>query len=240
MLLKMFHRLTDAWIRHGPKQFVRLVGKNIITLPKHTTRRLMHKSVEFDRRLGIETDNTRALGTLGLDPRSESTRHAVPYEATVVSVFERALASLPIDPHQFTFLDYGSGKGRALILAAHSPFRQVIGVEFAQPLHKIAEENIRKASERNVFACRDVRAICHDALFFPAPEGPLVCYFNNPFGPPILERVISNLLHSLRESPRPLFIIYATPVHWGIIARSSAFELLERNDKFCTFRAKES
>lgn len=40
------------------------------------------------------------------------------------------------------FLDYGSGKGRALIMAAQYPFRRILGVEFSPQLSLIASQNI--------------------------------------------------------------------------------------------------
>jgi tRNA1(Val) A37 N6-methylase TrmN6 len=38
-------------------------------------------------------------------------------------------------------VDYVSGMGKVLLLAARYPFRRVTGMEFSAELHKIAERN---------------------------------------------------------------------------------------------------
>jgi methylase of polypeptide subunit release factors len=53
-----------------------------------------------------------------------------------------AVASLDVEHKDFTFIDLGSGKGRALVLALSYPFRRVVGVEFALELHRVAEANL--------------------------------------------------------------------------------------------------
>ncbi len=57
-----------------------------------------------------------------------------------------AIASLGIDVRRFVFVDLGSGKGRALLVASTLPFLRVEGVEFSAELHQIALDNIRKYS----------------------------------------------------------------------------------------------
>ena len=237
LVRKMFHRVADAWIRHGPKQFVGLALKNVAALPKITVERLRRHPAEFDINLGIDTDGACSVGALDLDPRSESTRNATRYEATHISMFKRVLSSAPIDPRDFSFIDYGSGKGRVLILAAHFPFQKVIGIELSPSLHKIAEENIHRAAERTHLACTDVRSICGDATQFNPPDGPLVCYLYNPFGSLIVQRVMDRLEQSLRVAPRPIFILYVNPVHNEVIAASTCFQVVEQNSDFCTFRS---
>ena len=44
----------------------------------------------------------------------------------------------------FAFVDMGSGKGRALLVASELPFAKIVGVELSQELHQIAEENVRR------------------------------------------------------------------------------------------------
>jgi predicted O-methyltransferase YrrM len=55
----------------------------------------------------------------------------------VLESFDRALEGL-------TFIDFGSGKGRALWMASEYPFRQLIALEFSPELHRIAEANITR------------------------------------------------------------------------------------------------
>jgi tRNA G46 methylase TrmB len=45
------------------------------------------------------------------------------------------VSRLNISFEDFTFFDFGSGKGRALHLASEFPFKNIIGVEFSSKLH---------------------------------------------------------------------------------------------------------
>ena len=104
-----------------------------------------------------------------------------PYQPTEPALFREMMAALPIDFREFTFIDIGSGKGRALLMAAEYPFRRIIGVELISELHRSAEENIavwRAQSPAPQMAAID--ALCMDAREFVFPETPLVIYLFNP------------------------------------------------------------
>jgi hypothetical protein len=132
------------------------------------------------------------------------------YVGTPVSIFEEAMAKLALDFSQFHFVDYGSGMGKALMLAARYPFRCVTGVEWSEALHKIAKTNIgmwRLADQR----CFNVRSVCADASCWSPPDEPCVLYFFNPFRPPLLARVLDNILQSAALAPRLIYIVYLLP-----------------------------
>ena len=59
----------------------------------------------------------------------------------------RTSPPFPID--RYTFLDIGAGKGRALLVAAESPFNEVVGVELNPSLAAIARNNIAIATPNN-------------------------------------------------------------------------------------------
>ena len=46
-----------------------------------------------------------------------------------------------IEHDRFTFVDFGAGKGRVLMMACEYPFKQVIGVELSRKLHATASRN---------------------------------------------------------------------------------------------------
>src|SRR5258708_1689382 len=74
----------------------------------------------FDRRYGIET--AAALGKYNLGFSPEATPHASSYNAIDVGQFKRMLAKSQLDPGESCFIDVGSGKGRALFMAAEMGF----------------------------------------------------------------------------------------------------------------------
>ncbi len=107
----------------------------------------------------------------------------------------------------FTFIDLGSGKGRALLMAVPYGFKRIIGVEFMLEWHQTAEANIRKFAESH-HGCPPMESLCMDARDFEFPEEPTVVYLFNPFPEPVLARVLERLRESLRRKPRPVFVAY--------------------------------
>ena len=158
-----------------------------------------------DRRLGIDASGLHRPDELRL--RGGNARHAVEYFGTPALVFRRAISG--IDPRRFTFVDFGAGKGRVLLLAAARPFLRVEGIELADELHREAVRNVARARERGLMRAP---IITHhqDAAAYELPPEPLVLYLFNPFGAPVLDRVLDNVERSLRRSPRAIYAIYVS------------------------------
>jgi SAM-dependent methyltransferase len=129
-----------------------------------------------------------------------------------------ALQDLPIEDYsQYTFVDVGSGKGRMLFVAAEYPFRKVIGVEFATDLHEQALENIgryRYAGQR----CGEIVSVHADAAELEFPDGNLVVYLFNPFGPEVMGRMLANLGRSLERRPRHVVVVMLWPEYADLVA----------------------
>jgi predicted RNA methylase len=165
----------------------------------------------FDRPYGVDTGSDIFPTTMP-DSESDNRIYDAGYEPSSPDLFEEVFRALDIDPHYYTFIDYGSGKGRVLLLASRLPFRRVVGVEYSPMLHRIAEQNLHLVG----FADRrsgPVESVCMDAVSFPIPEEPVILYFFNPFGRPIMERVRNNVVRSYQRHPRCIVVIYLNPVH---------------------------
>ena len=100
-------------------------------------RRQRYGDVEYDWEYRMDTTSA----TVGWRDRLLGLLHS-PYQPTEPTLFEEMLASLKIDFRNFTFIDLGSGKGRALLLASAYPFRRIVGVELLPALNRIAQENL--------------------------------------------------------------------------------------------------
>jgi len=168
----------------------------------------------FDRRYGVDTsgcvsrDNMQTVGEHGGATRGAD------FMSVPEGIFRRALGLIPeSDFSQFTFIDFGCGKGRALLLAAASRnFRRVIGVEHAPMLVEVAERNIR--AWRGERRCDDVRIICADAINFELPHEPSVLFFFGPFGGDmsLLMLLLDNVAVSFRAHPRRMYIVYTDAI----------------------------
>lgn len=191
----------------------------------------------FDQRFGVETAGNVHLGALRID--SANWIHGQQYEPIASPDFQSLLASTGMDIPSATFVDLGSGKGRAVLLATRLPFKSVVGVEFSEELNLIAAENLRRfpSTERR---CGKAVLLPGDAANFTFPAGPLVIYMYNPFGIPVMQNVVANLRAAYRADPRPIVVLYFTPLHAELW---SALEFLEQTmttDDVAVFVSRDS
>jgi SAM-dependent methyltransferase len=167
---------------------------------------------QFDRKYGVDTSGRIGIQVLDLDAEQKSAGYR--YEATPVPALRSLLKALDIDHAEFTFIDYGSGKGRVLLLASEYPFKKIIGVEFSKQLHMTTLDNIKVWQNRNQ-KCFDIESVCADARYFELPSGPLVLFFFTPFPPPVAKEVIDKIKNSYRSNPRPMRVVfYGTNTHF--------------------------
>lgn len=161
----------------------------------------------YDRRHQVETYGKTALADLTV--ASSNAAFGNNFHPTPPRTVRVLLRGLQVQQSDYIFVDFGSGKGGVLLVAAEFPFLEVIGVEFAEELHKIAERNIRQY--RGVRRCQSVHSIHCDAVQFDFPLKPLVLYFFNPFHRRVMEQVLSNLVRSYQLNPRDVFLLYQAP-----------------------------
>jgi predicted RNA methylase len=70
---------------------------------------------------------------------------------------------------EYTFIDFGCGKGRAALLASEFGFREVVGVELNTKLAEIAQTNVTKWNSQGK-ATSPIRIVCGDALDLEWPN----------------------------------------------------------------------
>ncbi len=132
------------------------------------------------------------------------------YQATSYIRFRQLMKQIPIRANEDVFLDFGSGLGRAVILAATYPFRKVIGVELSTALHNRAVENVRRAAAR--LDCRDIELYNMDARRFRIPPEATIVYMWNPFDGEVLREVVANIHKSILEYPRKVTVLHLSPI----------------------------
>lgn len=154
-------------------------------------------------RLGIDTggsiDGTR-LGHSG---------DSFGYQPIRYETLDVVFSHLPIRADHDSFLDYGCGKGRAVIWAARHPFARVIGVELSSSLAEFARHNVHRAQRH--LKCTDVRVVQTDARRFVLPDDVTIVFMFNPFTGRVLEAVLGQIEESLLRRPREIRIVYALP-----------------------------
>ena len=145
------------------------------------------------------------------------------------------MANLPQDLSRFVFVDIGSGKGRALLMASDYPFKRILGVEVLPELHRIAEQNIRgykSDSQRRT----SVTSICTDARSFEFPDDPLVLYLFNPLPESGLVTMLANLSQSVASKPREVWILYHNPLLEPLLAATPGFVKVNGTGQYVLYR----
>lgn len=183
----------------------------------------------FDERFGVDTSGL--IYDLQTGHENDAYNHG--YFGVAPSVFRQILDRLNLEYQRFRFVDIGSGKGRALLLASDYPFREVIGVELSPELDRIACRNIAKYLSRpwspalgEQPTTREVRSLEADAADFRWPSGPLLIYMWNAFAGPVMERVLKNLRAALEAEIREVYLIYIHPELEELLDRHAWLERL--------------
>ena len=141
--------------------------------------------------------------------KSSNKSHGKAYQGTHYRLLLKTFWILGIDFKERVFIDFGSGKGRALIAASFFPFQYVVGLEYCESLHLEAINNIeifQKRFRKN----SPIHPLLSDAANFEIPIGrPKLIYFYNPFDEVIMRKCLLNILKS--GHPDDL-IVYINPL----------------------------
>jgi SAM-dependent methyltransferase len=182
----------------------------------------------FDVKFGVRTSGLIAGRNLKNGHRND--RYATAYYGVAPSIFKEMLArwrrSKPAGAlDEFTFVDMGAGMGRAVLLAAEFPFRAVVGVELNPTLARIGRQNMAlwQAAGR---AQAPMRMMCRDAVEFKLPEGPCVVFMFNPFGAPVMRRLLKNWSQSFAGREGRLDILYVNNEQEKVLAAQAGFKRL--------------
>lgn len=198
---------------------------------------------DFDRIHNVDTDGDfddwTHLSDLKID--SPNWIDGTNYTGIEPLRFRASLAALKVRFDDFTFIDFGSGKGRALLLASEFPFKKIIGVEFSPELFDIAQRNLQTYKNTRQ-QCRSIDLVCMDIVDFPLPPDPSVLFFYDPSTERVLRQVLRNIEKSLRECPRQMYLIYIAPGNKTALFDAAGFlKVVARNDNhnFIVYKAKD-
>jgi len=193
------------------------------------SRHLQRRHARFDRQTGISTTGRVTIEELGL-----SSDRSVRYEATPISFFHSLLRKLPLDYPNTTFIDFGCGKGRTLILASQYPFHSVIGVEVSETMCSIAVENVRRYRSKHP-AIPDISVICRgiDEYEYNCSDirDHLLIYMFNPCKVPVLSAALDKL-SQITAQGKSVTIIYLNPTCHELLANSQWLTEVRRGETF--------
>ncbi len=113
LLLRVWHRILEIPTRGLPQG-----------TPKDS----------FDAEHGTNTSGI----TWWTNPRSDNFASGIRYQPCPPELCRMAIERSGVDPKEFCFLDIGSGKGRALIIASEYGFKDLVGVDYSAKLCRIS------------------------------------------------------------------------------------------------------
>jgi SAM-dependent methyltransferase len=192
-------------------------------------RRLGRQSVvvhPFDLEHGTDTGGLIPGSELGVGHRHDL--FIAGYAGVPPSGFRAAISrwqsvGLRYRIEEYTFLDLGCGKGRAVLLASELGFREAVGVELNLGLVDIARANaaIWTAAGR---ARSPIRIECRDATEVEWPLGPCLVYLYNPFAEKVMLAVVEAMGERFGDKRDELEIVYQKPEQAAVLERD--FEMV--------------
>jgi SAM-dependent methyltransferase len=176
--------MLSELLRH-PVLAIRFIVRRLKEVPTKGLPNLRRAEDDgFDRRFGVETSKVVQI----VPTKSPNFSHGVRYSASSESAIRWSIENCGLALDETTFVDVGSGKGRALIVASMYPFKRIIGIEYSPELAAICRNNLKMLS-----AVNRCEVVVEDAVNFGFPDGNLLAFLYNPFDGTILNRVLHNL-----------------------------------------------
>jgi SAM-dependent methyltransferase len=162
----------------------------------------------FDQRYGTDTSGLIGGGSLATGHSHDVyiTAYAGIAPSRLEAALDRWRASIgSARVEDYTFVDLGCGKGRALLLASRMPFREVIGIELNPQLAAIAQHNVERWKDLSE-ARSQITIQIGDATTPSLPDGPTVLFLYNSFAEPLVQRLAENLDRA--STARSVEVIY--------------------------------
>lgn len=169
----------------------------------------------FDREYGVETSGL--ISGRELIAGHAHDLHSTAYYAIAPSIFKSAIGhwAEALEPaglklEQYSFVDVGAGKGRAVLLASECNFRSVIGVELNGGLASIAERNAIQWTKLGRARC-EIEIVNQDATACRWPSTPFLAFLFNPFGRQVLVKLLRVLKQEADQTGQPIDLLYVNP-----------------------------
>ena len=176
------------------------------------TIKIAYEYLFYDLLNNINTRKSSSLGDLTIvgDNKDKGKGYETSKSKTIISALEY-LKTYDSSVFEGYLIDYGSGAGRVLLIAAKYGFERVIGIEFSKELVVQCKNNIVRKKYTNITVYN------MDAVNYVVPPMAKVFYFFNPFNDEIFKNVFNKIMESINNYPRNAYVIYVNPVHKNIL-----------------------
>ncbi len=213
-----FHSLLDR-LRKPKQPLLRPFVPLIDYLQKKINQYTQRRSALFDRQFGTDT-----YGRFDV-PISESQHDSIRwgYSAINHDFFREMIGAIPVSLTPYTFVDVGSGKGAAVLMASEFPFKHLIGVELNAELVDTARLNVQHFNDATGKKVSPEWAV-GDFFKWEIPPQPCLFFFNNPFPEALTLQALRHLEGMLANHPYPTLMVFRkAPTSSGKYLHRSAF-----------------
>ena len=191
----------------------------------------------FDMRYGVDTSESLCSGpkgSEGIDATYEDVKYAVNNVPDKVERIKEGINILKgqyyMPCRQTAFLDFGSGKGRALIVASKLGFSSLIGIEFSLNEFKVCKKNLIKLKISSRLFFDSIRRV--DFQSEVIEEKYILIYAYNPSSIEIIAEACNNVIQAYPG--KKIFLMYTNP--HGDVANhitSPILKIFSRNKLDC-------
>ena len=179
----------------------------------------VYHEIRGEKKYNINTSKIEDIKKLSI--KGDNAEHAEIYQGANYFLLEKIFDYLQTIETNQNILDFGCGKGRVLAVAAYYGFEKITGVEFVKKLCDEARKNIIPVQQK--FPKKIFNVIHANAVGHTIEKDTNVFFFFNPFDEVVMLDVAKNILQSLKENPREVYVVYLNPVHKEIFM-SAGFE----------------
>ena len=168
---------------------------------------IIKNEIRGEKKYGINSTGADELHSL--EKKGIDISHATIYMPASYDLLEKVFQQVPV--HSVShFIDIGSGKGRAMCVAAHAGITKMSGLDLSKELCGDALKNL--AITKTIFPSLNYKIINNDAFYFEIPEDADCIFLFNPFDEVVMSAVLGNIRASLEEYPRKMTVIYLNPL----------------------------
>jgi SAM-dependent methyltransferase len=225
IIRRMHFRVMQSIRRRG-------VGGSLGLVPGFVAARLKgDPERRFDSRFRVDTAGILKPTELQRDRYFKDSNW---YAPVATALFRRMLREVRVDYRDYIFVDFGCGKGKALLLAARLPFKEIIGIELWQTVLEVAGRNVREYTGKR--QCQNVRLQCINAVDFRFSSDPALYYFFDPFKIDVMSRVLANLRASLIQWPRESYVLYCEPERHDVLNAADFLIPVKQTSHFAIYR----
>jgi len=214
--MKITHTNVDMSHQNGILYKISIFFKSLKENGIGATIRKIGQRIEYKRKgIDFSTQNIYDLTRIGEHQENGTAlvSTSIDFLTQLVNDLEKLIAK-PLKKN--VFVDYGSGKGAAIIHAKQIGFERTIGIEFAKELHEQAVKNIKKLELENV------ESLYADAASYILSNDISLIFFFNPFDEVVMQKVIDNIVTQKESFKNDVYVIYV----------NSSCDILRKNFQF--------